>query len=353
MRCYDAAMTSPHTNRYRPWRAKRFEAAEIDSTKAPPDVEDYLENAFLYRRTPPITFDGKPLDTTMRWFIGSSAAFLHSISRNAGMTGRRREDDDADSMDGLLTCFITHGRMEVETDGKLLRLEEGDVFTLDTAVPHVMRDYPAHVVAIFVPRSGVAAAVDAARLRGIAGRVFTGSELAELFGLQVRYMVGALGVVSPGTFDVALTTTADVALAMMRQTEPDLTEAKSHLVARVKTLVAAAGTDPDLTTAKIAGMLHVSRSSLYSAFANQGVTVAAYLRDHRLRTFLQFLRSAPETPIQELARSAGFRSSASDFTKMFRRIYGTSPSEMRLAFLKEEASDLMIDTFHVVSSGWE
>lgn len=342
-------MMPPHADHYRPWRAKRFEAAEIDSTKAPPGVEDYLENAFLYRRPPPITFDGRPLDTTMRWFIGSSAAFLHSISRNGGMTGRRAEDDDADSMDGLLTCFITQGRMEVETDGKLLHLDESDVFTLDTAVPHVMRDYPAHVVAIFVPRSAVAAAVDAARLRGIAGRVFTGSELAELFGLQVRYMVGALGTVSPATFDVALTTTADVALAMIRQTEADPAEAKSHLVARVKALVAAAGTDPELTTAKIATMLNVSRSSLYSAFAKQGVTVAAYLRDHRLRTFLQLLRSAPEMPIQKLAHDAGFGGSASDFTKLFRRIYDTSPSEMRLALLKERTSEPTEDTFHAIS----
>ncbi|WP_322965897.1 AraC family transcriptional regulator [Sphingomonas fuzhouensis] len=285
----------------------------------------------------------------MRWFIGSSAAFLHSISRNAGMTGRRKEDDDADSMDGLLTCFITHGRMEVETDGKLLHLAEGDVFTLDTAIPHVMRDYPAHVVAIFVPRSAVAAAVDAARLRGMAGRVFTNSELAELFSLQVRYMVGALGAVSPGAFDVALTTTADVALAMIRQMEPSVGQEKSHLLTRVKTLVAAAGTDPELTPAKIATMLNVSRSSLYSAFANQGVTVAAYLRDHRLRTFLQRLRSAPDTPIQQLARSAGFGSSASDFTKLFRRIYGTSPSEMRAALLNEATADLTEDAFHILS----
>lgn len=343
-------MTSPKPDQYRPWRAKRFEAAEVDSTRATPGVRDYLEETFLYRRTPPVCFDGGPVNTTMRWFVGSTAAFLHSMSRNAGETGRRKEDDDADSMDGLLACFITHGRMEVETDGRLLRLRDGDVFMLDTAVPHVMRDYPAHVVAIFVPRPAVVAAVDAARLRGIAGQVFTDSELADLFGLQVRYMVGALGSVSPATFDVALTTTADVALAMIRQTGPSVAEAKSHLVARVKTLVAATGSDPELTTARIATMLNVSRSSLYTAFASQGMTVAAYLRDHRLRTFLQLLRGAPGTPIQELARGAGFGGSASDFTKLFRRIYGTSPSEMRLALLKEVTGDLTEDTFHVVSN---
>lgn len=326
-------MKPPGSNPYRPWRARRFEAAQIDSKQVSPDVTDYLENAFLYRRIPPVSFNGEPVDTTMRWFAGSSAAFLHAISRNPGMTGRRKEDDDADSMDGLLACFVTHGRMEVETDGKLLELAEGDVFTLDTAVPHVMRNYPGHVVAIFVPRSSVAGTVDAARLAGMAGRRFTGLELAELFGAQVRFLAKALGEISPSAFDVALTATADVAVAMVRQSDPNFSEARSNLVARVKTLVVAAGTDPEMTTVKIAAMLNVSRSTLYEAFATEGLSVAAYLREHRLRTFVALLRSEPESPIQELARRAGFSADPSDFTKVFRRAYGMMPSAMRASIL--------------------
>lgn len=329
-------MARSQSDLYHPWRARRFEAAEVDSRNTPPKVQDYLENALLYRRIPPVSFNGEPVDTTMRWFAGSSAAFLHAISRNPGMTGRRKEDDDADSMNGLLICFVTFGRMEVETGGQLLLLNEGDVFTLDTAVPHLMRNYPGHVVAIFVPRSGVVTAVDASRLDGIAGRVFTGCELADLFSLQVRYMVGALGKISPSAFDVALTTTADVALAMIRQNRSSTIEARSSLVARVKTLVATAGSDPELTTAKIAAMLNVSRSGLYEAFASQGLTVAAYLRDYRLKTFLQLLRRTPDMPIHDLARDAGFGMDASDFTKLFRRVYGVIPSDIRAALLKGE-----------------
>ncbi|KQM21131.1 hypothetical protein ASE73_05415 [Sphingomonas sp. Leaf24] len=331
-------MEPTEPDRYRPWRAKHFEAAEIDSLKAPPGVEDYLENAFLYRRIPPVSFNGEPVDTTMRWFAGSSAAFLHAISRNPGMTGRRKEDDAADSMDGLLVCFISHGRVEVETDGQFLNVEEGAVFTLDTSVPHVMRNYPGHVVAIFLARSRVTAAVDTARLAGIAGRVFTGGELADLFALHVRYMVDALGNVSPATFDIALTTAADVAVAMIRQAEASPAEERSHLVARAKTIIATASADPELNTAKIAAMLNVSRTSLYDAFADQGLKIATYLRDHRLRAFLQLLRSSPTAPIQDLARAAGFGSSASDFTKLFRRVYGTSPSDMRATLLAEKTT---------------
>lgn len=334
--CYLNAMKSPRPNPYYPWRARHFEAAQIDSNDAPPDAKDYLENAFLYRRIPPVSFNGQPVDTTMRWFAGSSAAFLHAISRNPGMTGRRKEDDDADSMDGLLICFITYGRMEVETAGKLLYLNEGDVFTLDTAIPHVMRNYPGHVVAIFVPRSSAIAKMDASHLYDVAGHVFTDDELATLFGMQVRYMVGALGEISSAAFDVVLSATTEVALAMIRQGERGTLEAKSNMVARVKHLVDAASSDPELTTTKIASMLNVSRSRLYNAFANQGITVAAYLRDHRLRSFLESLRMTPTAPISELALKAGFAGDPSDFTKLFRRVYGMSPSDMRASLLNSK-----------------
>jgi AraC-like DNA-binding protein len=319
--------------RFHPWRVRHFEASEVNSLNAPPDVEDYLENAFLYRRTPPVSFNGEPVDTTMRWFAGSSAAFLHAVSRNPGVTGRRKEDDDADSMDGLLVCFVTYGRMEVETDDKLLCLSEGDTFVLDTSVPHVMRNYPGHVVAIFVPRMVVASALDADQTAKIAGRIFTENDLSDLFGLQVRYMVDALGKIPASAFDVALKTAADVALAMIHNGTFSSAAEKLNLIARVKTLVAAAGTDPELTTAKIAAMLNVSRSVLYEAFSGQQLTVAAYLRDHRLRTFLQLLRGAPDKTIQELARRAGFGGNASDFTKLFRRAYGVSPSSMRATLI--------------------
>jgi AraC-like DNA-binding protein len=332
-------MKPPHSSPYRPWRARRFEPAQIDSKQVPPDIEDYLENAFLYRRIPPVSFNGEPVDTTMRWFAGSGAAFLHAISRNPGMTGRRKEDDDADSMDGLLACFVTFGRMEVETDGKLLTLNEGDVFTLDSAVPHVMRNYPGHVVAIFVPRTSVSATIDSARLHGIAGQMFTGKELADLFSAQVRFMVDALGNISPDAFDASLSATAGIAIAMIRQSDPSSTEARTNLVARVKTLIAAAGTDPEMTAIKIAAMLNVSRSSLYEAFADEGLTLAAYLRDHRLRVFLQLLHSSPQASIQDLSRRAGFSADPSDFTKLFRRTHGMLPSEMRAAILSGLTTD--------------
>jgi AraC-like DNA-binding protein len=221
----------------------------------------------------------------------------------------------------------------------LLRLSEGDVFALDSAVPHIMRNYPGHVAAIFVPRSAVMSAIDAARLQGVAGSVFTGKELADLFGAQVRYMVDALGQISPDAFDVALSATANIAVAMIRQVDPTSTEARSNLVARVKTVIAAAGTDPEMTAVKIAAMLNVSRSSLYEALAGEGLTLAAYLRDHRLRAFLEMLRSTPDAAIQDLARRAGFSADPSDFTKMFRRAYGMLPSEMRASILAQRSTD--------------
>lgn len=327
-------MVKTPTSEYRPWRAKRFTRQQRDSATANP-ASDYMQDAFLYRRMPPTTFDGAPVDTSMRWFVGSSAAFLHSASRNGGTTGRRREDDELDSMDGLLACLVTSGRFLVETNGRSLDLQTDDVFLLDSAVPHVMHDYPGHIVVVFVPRSGVASAIDASHATDLVGRLFTHADLADLFALQVRYLVGALDRISPATFDVALSATADVALGMLRQFEPNRHVDATNLVARAKMIVASSASDPDLTPTRVSKILGVSRTRLYEAFAGQGLTLATYLRDRRLQTFLTLLREGPDAPIQELAVRSGFSGSASDFTKLFRRTYGVLPSDMRTALLEQ------------------
>ena len=317
---------------YQPWRAKRFKRQRRDSDAAG-SAPDYLANAFLYRRIPPTTFDGAPVDTTMRWFVGSSAAFLHSASRNGGTTGRRREDDEMDSMDGLLACLVTSGRFRVDTNGRSLDVAQDDIFLLDSAVPHLMHDYPGHVVVIFVPRAGVAAAIDASRVRDLVGCVLTHADLADLFALQARYLVGALDRIPPAAFDVALSATAEVALGMMRGV--DRHPNGPNLVERAKLVVAQSASDPYLTPMRIAKTLGVSRTGLYRAFAGQGLTLGTYLRDRRLQTFLTLLREDPGTPIQDLAARSGFGGSASDFTKLFRRTFGVLPSDMRAALIEE------------------
>ncbi len=320
---------------YRPWRVQHFRP-QTRVSAAKDVARDYLEDAFLYRRMPPTTFDGRPVDTTMRWFIGSTAAFLHSASRNGGTTGRRAEDDAADSMDGLLACLVTAGRFEVETNGRFLPLGPGDVFVLDTAKPHVMRDYPGHVAVVFIPRAAAVTHVDMARADDLAGAVLTDADLADLFAMQARYLVGALERIRPAAFDAALAATADVALAMMAS-ETDQTQGGDSLVARAKNLIANSSADPELTPAKVADILEVSRTRLYAAFAGQGMTLGAYLRDRRLQMFLTLLRERPTESIQQLSADAGFDASHSDFTKMFRRIYGVPPSRVRQALLDERA----------------
>lgn len=319
---------------YQPWRAKRFRPQQRDSAAEAP-APDYLEGALLYRRIPPTTFDGAPVDTTMRWFVGSGAAFLHSASRNGGTTGRRREDDEMDSMDGLLACLVTSGRFRVETNGRSLDLAQDDIFLLDSAVPHLMHDYPGHIVVVFVPRAGVAAALDASHTADFVGRLLTDSDLADLFALQVRYLVGALDRIAPAAFDVALSATADVALGMLRGADRRPEADGTNIVARAKLVVSQSASDPELTPTRIAKLLGVSRTRLYEAFAGQGLTLGTYLRDRRLQTFLTLLREDPDIPIQELAARSGFGGSASDFTKLFRRTYGVLPSDMRTALLEE------------------
>lgn len=319
---------------FRPWRAKRFAYDGRDSGDSGL-CADYLADAALYRRTQPTTFDGKPVNTTMRWFVGSRAAFLHSVSRNGGTTGRSREDDAADSMDGILVCLVTAGRFTVETNGCLLQLSEGDLFLMDSGVPHVMHDHPGSIVVLFLPRIQLAATLGTAGTTDLAGRLLTGVELASLLELQLRWLAQNLGAIRPVAFDGGLTHCANLALTIVEGRTDERGAAKSNLVARAKALVAASSGDPALDPQRISMMLGVSRTKLYAAFAGQGLTVAAYLRERRLQTFMALLTREPDRPIQELAFVSGFGGDPSDFTKTFRASYGITPSEARAALFGE------------------
>ncbi|MBT2453106.1 helix-turn-helix domain-containing protein [Streptomyces sp. ISL-43] len=90
--------------------------------------------------------------------------------------------------------------------------------------------------------------------------------------------------------------------------------------------------NPDLTPQAIADRHNISLRSLYSLFSDQPVSVAAYIRQGRLERARAEL-GRPESgghPVQTIAVRWGF-SSATAFSRMFRDVYGMTPSEYRAA----------------------
>jgi AraC-like DNA-binding protein len=104
----------------------------------------------------------------------------------------------------------------------------------------------------------------------------------------------------------------------------------ANLAIRIRELVEAEIGDPDLGAKRIATALGVSRSTVYEAMAAQGLTVAGFIRDCRLRGCISEFGSADLNDVQTTAIGErwGFRNAAA-FSRTFKRIMGTPPSEFR------------------------
>lgn len=88
--------------------------------------------------------------------------------------------------------------------------------------------------------------------------------------------------------------------------------------------------DPGLTPDAIAAAHAISTRYLHKLFQQQGLTVAAWIRQHRLERCRHDLTDPHQRdrPIHAIAHRWGFTSNA-HFTRLFHTTYGTTPSEYR------------------------
>lgn len=86
---------------------------------------------------------------------------------------------------------------------------------------------------------------------------------------------------------------------------------------------------PDLCAERIALAHYISERHLYRVLAESGISLAEWIRTHRLKAFRQALaKTTITTTIAAIARRHGFRD-MSGFSRAFRAEYGLSPGEWR------------------------
>ncbi|MFH9227819.1 helix-turn-helix domain-containing protein [Streptomyces lydicus] len=102
------------------------------------------------------------------------------------------------------------------------------------------------------------------------------------------------------------------------------------LVLRLKRFIEEHLHDPDLTPATLAAAHHISTSYLHRLFQDEEATVAAWIRRRRLEAARRDLADPVlhTTPVHAIAARWGFPQAA-DFTRAFRRAYGTPPRDFR------------------------
>lgn len=89
--------------------------------------------------------------------------------------------------------------------------------------------------------------------------------------------------------------------------------------------------NPDLAPDAVAAAIGCSRATLYRLFAERELTVQSHIRELRLQQFIRLLQKENKAvPIQILAMRCGLYDE-SNVSRMFRKRFGMSPSEVRAA----------------------
>lgn len=193
---------------------------------------------------------------------------------------------------------------------------------------------PVTLIGIEIPRALVALPghrADQVIGRRISGREGVGALLAQFLVQLVSDTAPYQPLDAPrlGTVVADLVTTVFAhALDADRQVPPE-TRART-LTLRIKSFIRRHLGDPDLNPARIAAAHHISRSYLYGLFQAEGTTVAAYIRDQRLRNVRRDLADPAlrGLPIHAVAARWGFPRAA-EFTRAFRSAHGVPPSQFR------------------------
>ncbi len=121
----------------------------------------------------------------------------------------------------------------------------------------------------------------------------------------------------------------DLLATSLQPREPSAPLGRNTLFDRMKGVVEARLSDPDLSPAELASELGVSLRTLQSAVAEAGTTAVSYITRRRLDWAAQRLLMEPSESVTSVAFSVGF-SDGAYFTRRFHEQFGAPPSEYRL-----------------------
>ncbi|WP_149826236.1 AraC family transcriptional regulator [Streptomyces tailanensis] len=195
---------------------------------------------------------------------------------------------------------------------------------------------PVTTVGVEIPRSLVA--LPAHKADQVIGSRLSGREgIGTLLAQFLMQLAADTGPYRPSDAPRLGTVAADLVTALFAHavdTDPRLPpEAHGRtLTLNIKAFVRRHLGDPELTPTAVASAHHISRSYLHRLFQAEGLTVAAYIRDQRLRNAHRDLTDPDPvlraTPVHVIGARWGFPRAA-EFSRAFRAAYGIPPSEVR------------------------
>ncbi len=236
--------------------------------------------------------------------------------------------------------FVWKGVEHVREGGRELTLTPGHVVLWDGLLPtEVEIIEPFYKRTLMFPRERVLAVCPRlAELKALPPLDGSGSAR-----MLVRYM-NALALELPTLEPAAGAAVATAALELLRAAvEPGLptgrTAERTALRAEIRRYVRSHLQDPGLGPVSIARAFSISVRALHALFEEAEVSVAVLVRNERLARCLEDLRRPNGGSVTDIAFRWGF-CDAAHFSRVFKREFGSTPSDVRHEAMAGEAASL-------------
>lgn len=268
-------------------------------------------------------------------FQQANYGFLHLVRLDCAPILVERTPDGIvgdDARDYMLALQV-EGTGKTRQAGREVTLEPTDFSIVDSAMPYSLEfDGPVKRVVLRLPRSEV-------RRRGGLSenqccRVYRGSSGLSAIASNMVLSIASHGSAVSGMMHKTLATTV-LDLVLFAQAEgaqelPPLSHSNEATVQRVRALVLANLSDPDLSTDRVAALAGISVRYVHKLFRGTGRSLNAWIREERLAACYRCLASPAQAnrSIMDIALSNGFNDS-SYFSHLFSERYGLNPSQVR------------------------
>lgn len=267
-------------------------------------------------------------DSTLSAYLESANLRYIPISRSALVMGRVTQfpgltfaqvtlpqsrvvwPRDSYSVDRAAALIVLSGSVTVTTDGSIVSRGMGTtpVFFIPAGDSEVVIEFHAPQNDIFYVSLDAAAVLDLRRSPVDASlSSVESSSLVPLVAVSQRLC--ALSIMQGADVDPLRRAAAEVAYAIARLIAGK--DQHQSIFDRAMQIVTSSCHDSTLDTTRLASMLNVSKRKLQMSFEERAVTVAAVLREARTSLALQIQDSHPGISLHDLARAAGFGSTAS------------------------------------------
>ena len=268
--------------------------------------------------------------------LRAGSFYLTDVECDPVLIERSAKGIRQDSEDCYFVTLQRKGVGRIRQMGREVELHPGDFAVVDSMIPYVITfNEPVYRLVARFPRHEFQARGCASE--SFCGRAFRGSAGAGHVASKLLDLLCGSGSDIDTGLGLSLSAAAlDAIVISETRDDPNDGVAKSHsqveLLRRVRIIVMANLSDPDLSTESIAREAGISVRYLHKIFAGTGASLNKWIQQERLaRSYRQLAnpRNLHRT-IQDIAFSNGFNDSGY-FSNRFLRAYGVKPSQVRSA----------------------